>query len=74
MNIGDKFIVVSKRKKDQKTIIILHDYNNNKRFLWYIEGSIRIGDNALLYSVYLGKATTAQIKEYSIKAKAVKVD
>ena len=71
MNIGDKFKVVSKRKKDEKTLIILHDYQRNKRFLWYIEGGLRIGTNALLYSVYAGKASTAEIKECSTKAKAL---
>lgn len=72
MNIGDKFKVVCKGKKDEKTLIILHDYNTNRRFLWYIEANVRIGEAALLYRTeYLGKANKSEIKEYSLIANAL---
>ena len=69
MNIGDKFKLLCKRKKDEKTLVILHDYNTNRRFLWYIEGNIRIGAVSLLYKTeYLGKASKEEINKYYSKA------
>ena len=74
MDIGDTFRTKCKREKDRKTVVILHDDNTNKRFLWYVEGNIRIGESCLLYGTeYLGKSSKEDIKRYSEKSNALKL-
>ena len=72
MNEGDTFKTMCKREKDRKTLIILHDYNDNRRFLWWIEGNVRQGEVCLMYPTeYIGKSTKEEVKKYTTIANAI---
>jgi len=67
MKIGDKFKYRHGGKHDDVTLIILHDHKENRRYLYNIDYKVRIGDVALLYSEYIGRATKDEIKKYTNK-------
>ena len=46
-------------------LIVLHDFNSNKRVLFNIDLGVHQGTPILLYCHYVGEATKAEIEKYS---------
>jgi hypothetical protein len=71
MKIGYLFKYRHNGMHDDVTLVILHDYKTNRRFLYNIDYGWRIGDCHIFYAKYIGKASKADIRKYTEEAKAL---
>lgn len=64
IKIGSKFERRTKRGVTHN-LIVLHDYNSNRRVLFNIDLQVRQGTPILLHCHYVGDATKEEIEKYS---------
>ena len=64
IKVGSKFERRTKRGVTHN-LIVLHDFNSNKRVLFNIDLEVHQGTPILLYCHYVGDATKAEIEKYS---------
>ena len=65
MKIGDLFKYRHTGMHKDVTLIILHDAVENKRYLFNIDYSVRVGDSHLLYAKHVGRASKKDIEKYT---------